>query len=67
MSVLAACGDKNEWICAQCAKCSICCTCEKQNLVHINTLAAAQALGRYARERRARLLSNTEPDGGPVV
>lgn len=61
MSVLAACGDKNEWICALCAKCPLCCQCENvpdDRYVHINTKQAAMAFAKYARETRTKILKD---------
>lgn len=55
MSVLAACGHKSEWICAKCARCSLCCECSGELVpVHINTKEAAVALARYAKNARTR-------------
>lgn len=61
MSALAACGDKNEWICVNCAKCPLCCQCvdvPADHYVHVNTKEAAIAFGRYARETRAKILKD---------
>lgn len=57
MSVFASCGHKAEWICRDCASCSICCKCPHEVFaaVHINTKDAAIALAAWAKKKRAEL------------
>lgn len=39
------CMHQEDWMCPECCKCSVCCTCESHEhpLVHVNSLAAANA------------------------
>jgi Na+-translocating ferredoxin:NAD+ oxidoreductase RnfC subunit len=60
MSVLAGCGHKSEWICQECAACSVCCHCglDPIQVVHINTKEAAIALARWAKKKRDEYLKD---------
>lgn len=53
-----ACMHEEDWICPHCLKCSICCACDQASgdvgsLVHVNSLAAANAWRRTTHQDEA--------------
>ncbi len=48
------CMHKEDWMCEECCNCSVCCKCkEPGGLIHINSLAAAEAWRRTMGKDRA--------------
>jgi len=50
-----ACMHGSDWLCPECCKCSICCACDQGSgdtlpLVHVNSLAAANAWRRTTQQ-----------------
>jgi len=52
------CMHQEDWMCSHCCKCTMCCECDPigvEALVHVNSLAAANAWRRTMREQQIDL------------